>query len=186
MISLLNNLALCKKSDYLELEKKIMRLADEFFPQKSTSLGKNLSKNALTSESELDLILTGHLYLERLINDILDDILNDFKSLEKSGILNSFHKKACYLKLEKIVSSDLIDDIIIFNKLRNKFAHNLNYDLVDFDVFQFSFSKDFSDKITPKRKDYKRAATRIIIRSSLLYFLFNLTKEHNILFLSDL
>ncbi len=183
--SLLNNLTLCKKSDYIKLEKTIMNLADEFFPKNSKSLGQNLSKKALTASNDLDLILVGHLYIERLLNDLLDHVLKGFKSLEKT-IFSSFYKKAIYVKYEKLVSVKSVDDILVFNQLRNKFAHNLNYDLADFDVFKFSYAKPYADKIKPKRKNDKRVCNRLIIRASLLYFLFNLTKENEVLFLSDL
>lgn len=76
--------------------------------------------------SELSYIITGHLYTEGIINDILDIIF------PKSHLLNSLGSITFETKVTILESTGLLPQkhakmIKALNKLRNKMAHELNY-----------------------------------------------------------
>ncbi len=181
----MEDLRLRKPKDYEAFEKILISIVGISSPNKTISLGKNLTKKIFEYDNELNIVLVGHLYLEKYLNDILGKNLKGFETLEKKGILNSFYKKVTYLQAEKITPSDLLDNIITYNKLRNKFAHKLNYDIIEFDIFEFGYLKRYQSEFKVKRKKEKRILYRIFIRLITYHIMVMLTRSHNYLFLLD-
>ncbi|MEY8847313.1 hypothetical protein AB9K26_00735 [Psychroserpens sp. XS_ASV72] len=179
----IEDLGLKKQKDYAEFEKLLISIIDSISPKKSISLGSNLTKKIFEYDNELNIVLVGHLYLEKYLNEILDKNLKSFETLEKRGILNSFYKKVTYLKAEKITPNELLDNITVYNKMRNKFAHHLNYDISEFNVFEFSYLKKYESDFNVKRKKEKRILHRILVRLITYHIMVMLTRNHSYLHL---
>ncbi len=180
-----DTLKVLKQSELLNHEKRLMDIFSFILPNKSKALSTNFYKKIFSIENELNLVLVSHLYLERVLNEILHKNLNGFETLERKGILNSFYKKIVFLRSERITPDSILNDLLIFNQLRNRYAHELNYNLAEFDIFQFSFLKKHSKSFDIKRKSSKRTLNRILVRHSVFHLIVQLTSNHRYLHLID-
>lgn len=174
-----------KQKEFGIHEKTVKSLIAAIQPKQSKISGTNLVKRIYGYDDELNIVLVGHLYLERYLNEILNVNIANFEELVKKGKYNSFHKKATYIITKNISEKQLINDILIFNRLRNKFAHKLNYNIIDFDIFQFSFLNKYSTEFAIKNKNTKRELNRILLRHSIYHLFRSLTKAHRFLHLID-
>jgi len=183
--SALKDLKTRKQSEFIDHEKLVMATFSIALPKQSKTLNTNLIKKIFSIDEELNLILVGHLYLEKLLNGILTENLKGFEILDKRGVLNSFYKKIMFLKSEQITPNQILDDLLIFNQLRNMYAHELNYNIADFDIFKLSFLKKYASSFQIKRRSNKRILNRILVRHSIFHLLLKLTSTHSYLHLID-
>jgi len=133
----------------------------------------------------LNIVIVIHLYFERLLNEILDKELENFSNLQKEGLFNSFYKKIIFLKSQCLINNDIAYDLIVFNKLRNKFAHKLNYELCEFDFFEFNCFKNYKDQLIVKRKADRNIFYRILIKYFFIWIEYQLHQQHSVLHFID-
>ncbi len=107
--------------EYSTLETNLLTIAG-LLPKKSKSLSMNFLKKIFSTNDNIILILLGHLYIERLLNEIIIKV-DSLAQSRGNDKLNTFYKKIIFLKKEKIIEDNIADDIIIMNVLRNCFAH---------------------------------------------------------------
>ncbi len=62
----------------------------------------------------------------------------------------TFSLKLDILRSKNYLDEKLYSDVILLNKLRNKFAHNLFYDLSDFDMSKFYYCDELYDRVRTK------------------------------------
>jgi uncharacterized protein YutE (UPF0331/DUF86 family) len=103
----------------------------------------------LSSQNNLlSIVLKGHLIIEGLI----DDILQTYNGGEGNMRDKKFSEKIDILKFCSIISLQTYEKLKTLNKIRNSFAHNLNYKLTHEDIDWLL--KGNSGKI-PRRKSDK-------------------------------
>lgn len=101
------------------------------------------------ASEKLHLVLRGHLYLEYLLNEIVDKKTDNPTALQSLNF--GFYKKVKYLLAIGVIDDQFSELLLFFNSIRNSYAHKLHYDL-DFDVVFELVSKasaagvDFSDE----------------------------------------
>ncbi|OKL40790.1 hypothetical protein A3841_13145 [Pontibacter flavimaris] len=164
------------------LETSLTNFIDSFFPRSSVKLGTNFIKKVTTSTDNITFILLGHLYIERLLNEILlkEFDIHDIKKGNKS--LNTFYKKVVFLKKTKTIDEELINDILLINSLRNAFAHELNYKLSNFNIWKLSALKNVErNDFEPNSKAAKDIFTRLIIKVYFFKILRDLTEKFRFL-----
>ena len=170
-----------KENNYIQFEKETDILIQQLMPKRSKRLSRNLKKKIFTQEHSILIILLGHLYIERLVNEILNKELINYSSIN-SNILNTFYKKITYIKSQNILGDTLCEDLILLNKLRNKFAHNLNYDISSFDIYGFSITEENKVKEIRQGKN-KTVAFRVLIKLIIMSIEYELCKQKEYLFL---
>jgi len=163
---ILPSLQKVKKADSSTLETNLEKLINSFYPKNSITLFTNFYKKIFTTTDNITLILLGHLYIERLLNEILHKSCSiQANELKK---LNTFYKKVIFLNAESKLDNDFVKDILLINNLRNCLAHELNYKLSDFDVWEFSALKSYKrDNFEPKNNAAKEVFIRLILK---IYF----------------
>ncbi|TPE45586.1 hypothetical protein [Pontibacter mangrovi] len=176
------NLKQTKKEDFVTLETSLSDLIDSFSPRNSVKLGTNFIQKVITSTDNITFVLLGHLYIERLLNEILlkEFDIQDIKKANKS--LNTFYKKVVFLKKAKTIDEELINDILLINSLRNAFAHELNYKLSNFNIWKLSALQNVErNDFEPNSKAAKDIFTRLIIKVYFFKILRDLTEKFRFL-----
>jgi len=84
-------------------------------------------KNLVFDTKELSSILKAHLFIERLIDSIIEKKLDKPGSLFKNQL--SFSLKLDLAHSLGIVPDKVLSPIRALNKIRNKYAHDINYEV---------------------------------------------------------
>ncbi len=79
---------------------------------------------------ELDSILKAHLFIERLVDSLIEEKLDKPESFLKNQV--SFNLKVDLAHSLGVLTDRLVSSIKSLNSIRNKYAHNLDYQ-VSFD-----------------------------------------------------
>ena len=96
----------------------------------------------------------------------------------------TFSMKLDILRANNYLDENRYNDIKHINRLRNKFAHNLYYDLSNFDVSVFSYCEDYPKYVKPKTKKAKIYANMYIIKHVFFYLLKKLMSRYS--FIADI
>lgn len=97
-----------------------MPITKEMFDSRVRETGRYLKR--LKSTHELIFVTTSHLLTEYVINKIIENRCQSPELL----IRNPYLKKLQIIYCLGLLPDYLYEDLIILNKLRNKFAHNLH------------------------------------------------------------
>lgn len=79
------------------------------------------------AESELEIIISGHLFFEKTINNIIDAIFPIKTDITNSSGKFDIHNKILIIEGLDIFEHDTITKMKKFNTLRNKYSHNLHF-----------------------------------------------------------
>ncbi|KAB2940620.1 MAG: hypothetical protein MPEBLZ_00085 [Candidatus Methanoperedens nitroreducens] len=145
----------------------------QFLPKKTKIMGTAFLKDIVEIKDHRLLILLSHLYFENFINEIIRKRLNS-----SSKILDmSFSTKLEILRATKIFDDFYYSELRFINNLRNMYAHNLY-----FDVLNYNFDKSLAikslkvlDKYRSKRA--KRKLCDFILRIYLIYLVLIFSKN---------
>ncbi len=171
------------KREYPNIEKTLLTVI-EFLPKKSKNLSTNFFRKIFSTSENITLILLGHLYIERLLNEIITIKYSILNTDDKNIKFNSFYKKIAFLKKEGVLEVNVADDIITINELRNCFAHELNYQLSSFDLWKLSELKKYRREVfEPKNRKLKEIFTRLILKIYFFNLMRNLSSEFRFLHL---
>lgn len=182
---------LLKKSLFESLPKLNIKTMDQinsstkemyrFLPKKSKALVTNFYKLIFSIDDPLHLIIRSHLYTEVMLNAV---IRKNFKNPEKI-IDFSYSQKIKTLfalgKLDNLLYSDLIQ----LNQLRNKFSHNLKYDIAEFDFSKFSDMKGIYTLKDYDRKSAKKSFNLLLFKYECLFILEKMTDHFREIYLID-
>jgi len=153
-----------------------------FFPKKSKALVMNFFKLIFSIDDPLHLVIRSHLYTEVMLNAV---ITKNFKNPEK--VINfSYSQKIKILFALGKLDTQLSTDLNYLNQLRNKFAHNLKYDIAEFDFSQFSDLKGIYKKKDYQRKSSKRSLNLFLFKYEILFILGNMTTQFREILLIDI
>ncbi len=173
-----------KLKELHKTETSLEKLFEVLLPKKSKILSRIIEKKIFSSYDSMNIVLVAHLFIERLLNEILDKKLIDFTLLHQNGFFNTFYKKILFLKTQGLIN-EIADDILLFNNLRNKFAHKLNYDIYDFDFNSFIIIKKTRSERIIKFKRYKNMYYRILVKLIFFSIELELYNQYDFLYLID-
>jgi len=113
------------------LEKSALRIKN--LSKKETD--KFINRHILPNKDIVTIILKAHLYIEKLIEDILISSLAEPKIILKKNI--SFAKKVDLLEalgINNQIQSNITKELRTTNKIRNNFVHNIEYKITPNDI----------------------------------------------------
>jgi hypothetical protein len=144
---------------------------------KKQPLGAEFIRRLFSSDDALSFVITSHLFIETFINEIIR------KKFSKSFLILNKREFSFSLKLDLLKSKNYFDDNLyldlqLINTLRNKFAHNLNYDIAIFDASKFTYCDRSYEFLTPNSKVVKRKVNLFILRLVLYNLLLKLTDKY--------
>lgn len=103
-------------------------------------LGARFLLNIYQKQDILPMVLTAHLILEAFINKIIKYNFPHAETVLKSkGGRFGFAQKVHILRAGGHIDKDLYNVILTINGLRNKYAHNLFYDIADYNLDRLYF-----------------------------------------------
>ena len=109
-----------------------------------------------------NLVILSQLYLEYICDKIIKKRFRYPEKIFNSNL--SFYQKLNVLRAEGYLSEDVYNDLDLINRLRNKYAHELFYDITNFDFSKFSFFEDLYGMVNPKEKDIKIMMYRYVLK----------------------
>jgi hypothetical protein len=165
----------CKQSEYLITEQKLIDLTKYALPIKSKTLSTNFIKKIFSTNDDLQFIIICHLYFERYINQILYIELKNSEVKTIKDLNDSFYKKVMLLNSQNIIEDKFKKDLLFINYIRNKFAHKLNFKLIEVDIWELTQLNSFKNYFSVANKKHKSTLYRILLK---LYF-FELMIELN-------
>jgi hypothetical protein len=154
-------------------------LAD-LLPRHSKSLTTNLIKDLFSLEDPLLLVLTVHLYFDRIVA-----LACRHAGLSRRVQTSTFANRLDKLQQLGPLPSSLALSLRALNRLRNAFAHNLLFDLADWDPRSFTFVGT-AYKREPKRRASRRQKHLLIFRIAAFDLLDDLHHHWHWLCLEDL
>ena len=118
------------KKDHKWIEEFLLKqgvgFLKQFLPQKTKVMSRAFLKDIIDTKETRLLILIAHLYLENFLDEIIknrvkrpNNILNFRYLSAKLNIIYSFG----------ILDEQLYKEILFFNTLRNKYSHDLTFDI---------------------------------------------------------
>lgn len=173
-----------QKDSFVKIEKNLISVQDSLFRKDPNMLDSIAIKKVFLEQDSLSLILKGHLYIEVLLNDILEtDPGCEHKTLKKMYELldSTFFNKLAFLRTKGLLDGDLYKDIEAINRYRNKFAHNFEFNICDLTLFD-EISLFTEKRIKQKRKKLENEALfRFAIRFAFMYTFDRLYQRFNYL-----
>jgi hypothetical protein len=162
------------------LKNKDFNYAEEYHEE---PLGSHFLQYVANEKDPLSLTLKAHLYVENFLEEVLKK-----KFRNSSILLNNrdftFALKVDVLRAKNYLDEKLYRDIRLLNRLRNKFAHDLSFDIATFDMSQFCYCEDLYQRVKTKSQEAKRLVNVSIFRHILIELLFRLTQRHE--FIADI
>ena len=109
----------------------------------------------LDKEQEpLGLVIKGLLFIEHFLGVIIKNKLKYPDIILKNSNF-TFSMKLDILRSHNYLDDKQYNDIKHITRLRNKYAHNLYYDLKNFDVSVFSYCEDYHTYVKPQTPKFK-------------------------------
>jgi hypothetical protein len=142
-------------------------------------LGSHFLKRVAVIDDLLTLVLTVHLFLERFLDAIVTKKFPNARVILKNRAF-TFALKADLLRAKNYLREDVYNDVRLINAIRNKFAHDLMFDLADFDMSKFWYCEQWSD-LSFENINQRRAAASFLFRCLAESLLYRMTHQHRYL-----
>jgi hypothetical protein len=144
---------------------KFLLMLKQFLPKQTKIMGRAFLKDIVEIKDLRLLILLSHLYFENFINEIIRKRLD-----ASSKILDfSFNIKLEILRASKIIDDSLYIELRFVNNLRNNYAHNLYFDVLDYNFEKSSAIKNLKILNKYHSKRAKKKLYDFILRIYLIY-----------------
>jgi len=154
-------------------------LAD-FFPRRSKSLTSNVGKSLFSIDDPLLLVITVHLYFDHIL------LLACGRSgLSRRTEESTFANRLSELERRGQVPSKLALALRVVNRLRNCLAHDLLFDLANWDPRAFAFIGTGCKRV-PKHRFPRREKHLLLFRIAALHLLHDLHRHWRWLYVEDL
>lgn len=152
-----------------------------FLPNETKIMSVSFLKDVTEIKEHRLLILMSHLYFENFIEKIIK------KRLEYSSrtLKSSFFSKLKLLYESKIIDDFYYHELRFINNLRNNYAHDLNFDILDYNFDESPILKDLKILKKYSAKRSKRKLYNFVIRMHLIYILFALSHDYKEIHLLD-
>jgi hypothetical protein len=141
---------------------------------KKEPLGSHLLTDIYTIDADLPLVVTAHLYFETLVNAII------VKAFPKpDGILKfNYSSKITILFSAGHLDDSVYGDLKLLGTLRNKFAHQFDYRLSEFEITKFQFLEDAYKYSSWDFEEGHSYIHPLLFRQAMKMLLFRLTSLH--------
>lgn len=152
---------------------KFLLMLKQFLPKKTKIMGTAFLKDISEIKDLRLLILLSHLYFENFIDEIIR------KRLDSSSKILEF---SFIIKLEMLHASKIVDDFLyselrFINNLRNKYAHNLYFDILSYNFDKSPAIKSLKVLNRYRSKSAKRKLYDFILRIHLIYLVLIFSKN---------
>jgi len=141
-------------------------------------LGSQFLRLIVSERDALTLVLKAHLFVERFLEEILRRKFPGSEVLFEEPSL-SFRDKARVLRAKNYLDEHLFKDVILLNRLRNSYAHRLNYDIGEFDVSRFYYCDILYEKVATSTPIARRHVNLCFLALVLYELLMRLTRRHS-------
>lgn len=138
----------------------------QFLPHKSIRVMTNAIKDIFMTNEPRLLVLLGHLYLDYALEKVL---IYQGVQLNRQQ-MESFFRKVESLKKLNLFHPEVINGLEVINKLRNQFAHNIFFNLTDWDPNTMPYVVKHKLK-PPKAKHFRMVFILLILKFSFLTLL---------------
>jgi hypothetical protein len=145
-------------------------------------LGSEFMKHIYDDKNPMSLTLKSHLFIENFLDEIIRKKFKKPEILFKRREI-TFSVKNDLLYANNYLTEDLYNDITRINSLRNKFAHNLLFDIADYDITKLKYMESIKN-IKAINIETKRVVNTYYLRLAYYYLIVRLTKKYQ--FLSDI
>ncbi|MDH4230694.1 MAG: hypothetical protein OEW04_01540 [Nitrospirota bacterium] len=140
-------------------------------------LGSDMLRMLNREKEPLNIILNAHLFIENFLDVIIQRKFKHSQLLLQNSAF-TFSMKVDVLRAKNYLDDKLYNDIKLLNRLRNKYAHDLYYDLDDFEIAALSYCEDFTKHVKPPTKAARVAAKIYMLKVVLYYLLLRLTNRY--------
>ncbi len=148
------------------------------WPCYANLLGSELLRQIYQLNEPLSIVVTGHLFIETFLDAIIEKKFNHSELiLENRGF--TFSLKLDTLKVKNYLDDNLYLDIKSLNSLRNKYSHNLLYNIADFDFSSFLYLDLIYKAIPHNSKEAKFELHIFILRRVVVELLYRLTTKYS-------
>ncbi len=161
-------------------EKYIEKIEEILLPKNTIIFSTMFSKKIFSTESTRELIITSHLFLENMIEEIIKKEIPKPKNIIKY----SYYNKLIVLHSLSLISDELFKDMKLINEIRNKYAHNLKYSIAEFDIKKFSYLKNFKILDFKRKKDIEKY-NHILLSLCIEWTHEKLSKNHECIYLMN-
>ena len=138
--------------------------------------GANLIKTLNDESNVISLVLKSHLYIENFLDHIIKKKFNKHEFILDNSF--NFYQKLNIMMSKNYLTDNLFKTIKLLNTIRNKYAHNLKYNIANFDFSQFPYCEDIYSSLKTKNIDVKKEAHIFVLKHIIFNLLMNLTKKH--------
>jgi hypothetical protein len=151
-----------------------------FLPKNSKALGTNFIKDVYSIAEPRILVITGHLYLDYVLNRIVAKELASTKRSSRA----SFHENLSALNAANKLDIDTFQALSAVNGLRNRFAHNLFFDVSEWDPTAIPYVNEFRLRV-PQRHYLRQAFAILLLRFTFLVLLSELSQKYRWIYLEN-
>jgi len=169
-----------KNATLLELPSLVKTQAQDFLPKQSKSLITNLIKDVLAVSEPRLLVITGHLYFDYILGRIVQEESIELSKKE----FESFSHKLNAIYKEGRLDADFLESLQAINKLRNKFSHDIFFDICYWDPCCIPYVGKHNLRV-PRRKHLLRAFNILVIRLTFFTLALEMPTQKRWLFLED-
>ncbi len=169
------------KGKYRQVKKNMMDdeilpyLASEFLPKSSNLLVNNFISDILTLRSNLrNLVIISHLYFENIIDGLIE---TNFKNPQAFDNFN-FYNKIKVLESQKVLDDDIMNYLLLINNIRNKFAHNLDYDMPDSQLMDIPFFSLVCNRFNYKIRKYRMKRNYNMFAAGCIDIILRIIEDH--------
>lgn len=175
------------KKDHKWIEEFLLKqgvgFLKQFLPQKTKVMSRAFLKDIIDTKETRLLILIAHLYLENFLDEIIknrvkrpNNILNFRYLSAKLNIIYSFG----------ILDEQLYKEILFFNTLRNKYSHDLTFDILDANFNDSPILKELYKLKKCRNKKMTRNFYDFLLRFHLIGLLYVMETNFRELMLLDI
>lgn len=147
-------------------------------------LGSQLIMHLQNEATPLSLVLRAQLYLERMVEEIISKKFRHSEVILKNRSFTAAHK-VDIVRARNLLDATAHNDIALINSLRNKFAHDLAFNIGAFDMSRFSYCGGMNRVYEKFRgAEVKETINTYLFKNVVLFLLMRLTARHE--YLGDL
>jgi hypothetical protein len=140
----------------------------------------NLFMRVRRNDDELAIVLKGHLLVEYLLNKIIAEKCKSPKNILEDSRNYTFSVKLQILYAMGLLPEIIYGEIVRLNKFRNKYAHNLEFELKPDEMILIDFSGKNRIFKTKGKKFPEREYLKTLCFSILLHLRNHMLKELNL------
>ncbi len=150
-------------------------------PKSSKTLSRTLMRDVMKQEGILLTVITGHLYKDYILALLLKHAGEDITRRQ----YQSFSQKLAKVNELGYLESDEYHFLSEINKLRNKLAHDVFYDMSKWDIRKLPPIEHYGFRV-PKNRPYRILLVEIVSKCCFVEVYDNIAKRNPWLYLENI